>query len=451
MATCPPLTAPSRGTAATDGPPHRGDQPLPVPAAQLARERALGLLVPVAAFFLSWWQVGRIPGTNISISDVLLFLALALAVSLGGLNARFFGRFTALWAAGLTMLLGGMLVGSMAHGDFMRWPIVAGQYTFAMLIVPMLLTSCPHRVLERSASAYILGVAASQVIGITLITLFERAQITGFLNKYVVTGSGRLGAMTGEPNSNGAVCAFALVYLLHATKSGRIHALPGIGLALVLIAGLLYSASFTGTFAAMLACALVLGFSRLRTSIAIAAPLALVLGAYVSFGGPVPALFEQRVGDALLTGDPTRAGTFVGRSALITEAWGMADDNLLIGLGSDGYRKASPHGMPVHQLYLLVLNEGGLTSFLGLFLMALALLLQGQAITRANRFEGIACLAVLAIFFIYTMSLPHMFARLWNGPVMLMFALGWITTRRPRTTALPANRAHAPGSEHRPT
>ncbi|MBT0667219.1 hypothetical protein HT136_02410 [Novosphingobium profundi] len=400
-----------------------------LPLAPLPQERALAILMPTAAFFLSWWQAGRIPGVNISISDVLLSLAAVLALSLGGLNARMFSRFTAIWVTGLTMLLEGMLIGSLAHDDFVRWPVVAGQYTFAMLLVPMVLVSCPHRVLERCANAYILGVASSQVIGITLVNLLERDRITALVNEFVVTGNGRLGAMTGEPNSNGAVCAFALVFLIRGVMTGHLRMPYALALALALIAGLVYSATFTGTFAALLTCAFILGLSRLRTSIAIAVPLALVLAAYVGFGGPVPSVFEERVGDAVLTGDPTRAGTFVGRSALIAEAWQMADDNLLVGLGSDGYRVASPHGMPVHQLYLLVLNEGGLVSILGLCLMALALLLQGQEIARVNRVEGVACLAILGVFFIYTMSLPHMFARLWNAPVMLLFALAWVATR----------------------
>ena len=430
MATSPSPCAPLGGSDTHSANVRQPPEWVPsIPVPRPRQERALGILLPGAAFFLSWWQAGRLPGMNISISDVALFTALALALVAGGLNARMFARYTALWVAGLTMLLGGMLVGSLVHGDFMRWPIVAGQYAFAMLLVPMLLTSCSQPILERCANAYILGVAVSQVIGITLITLFNRAQISAMVNEHVVYGNGRLGAMTGEPNSNGAVCAFALLFLIRGVMTGRLRTIYALILALCVIAGLVYSATFTGTFAALLACGFVLGLSRLGTFVRIAVPLALIVLAYTSLGGPVPGIFEERVGEALMTGDPTRAGTFVGRSALIVEAWQLADDHLLIGLGSDGYRVASPHGMPVHQLYLLVLNEGGIVSFLGLCLMALALLLQGKAIAGVNRVEGISCLAILAVFFIYTMSLPHMFARLWNGPVMLMFALAWISTR----------------------
>jgi hypothetical protein len=79
--------------------------------------------------------------------------------------------------------------------------------------------------------------------------------------------------------------------------------------------------------------------------------------------------------------------------------------------------------MPVHQLYLLVLNEGGLVSFIGLSVMFAAMFVQGLFIAGRSRTDGVCALAILGVFFMYAMSLPHMFARMWNGPVMLMFAL----------------------------
>ena len=388
-----------------------------------AQERLIAFLLPIAAFFLSWWQAVLLPGMNIALADILLLICALAMLTSRGLNSAMFGRMSAAWIAGITLLLAGMLIGSLAHGDFTRWPVVGGQYAFAFLLVPMMLANCPRWLLERSAIAYVLGVAASQAIGITMISLLSRATISQYLNKYVVTGNGRLGAMTGEPNSNGAVCTFALIFLLHAFMLGKIRGIFAAILALFIIAGLVASASFTGIVAATLATALVLGFSRLRTALAIALPVALIIGVYVSSGGPVPRIFEERVGEALISGDPTKAGTFVGRAVLIRESWQMADQNLVIGLGSDGYRQRSAYGMPVHQLYLLVLNEGGVMSFLGLSIMFIAMLTQAALITTRNRLDGICCVATFAVFFMYTMSLPHMFGRMWNGPPLLFFAL----------------------------
>lgn len=409
------------GHQGPDGPTPSGESVLPPFATW--QDHIVALLLPTASFFTSWWPIGRLPGTNINLSDILMLLC-ALAILLSrGLRAAMFGRMSATWVIGIAMLVGGMLIGSLAHGDIFRWPIVAGQYVFAFLLVPMLLASCPRPLLQRCAMAYILGVAVSQIIGLALVNTLDHATINEYVNPYVVTGNGRLGAMTGEPNSNGAVCTFALIFLLHASLHGRLRAGYATVLAVVLLAGLIASASFTGIAAATLSTGLVLAFSRLRTAVAIALPVALLVGVHLYAGGPVPQVFEQRVGEALVTGDPSKAGTYLGRTVLIKEAWQMADDNLVIGLGSDGYRKNSVYGMPVHQLYLLLLNEGGIVSFLGLCLMFLAMLVEALLITGRNRLDGICCLGVLAVFFIYTMSLPHMFGRMWSVPPLLLFAL----------------------------
>jgi hypothetical protein len=386
-------------------------------------DRAIGALLPAAAFFLSWWQVGRLPNANLTMSDMILIVCTLLMLVSRGLNARMMGRMSALWVGGIVMLLGGMLVGSTMHGDFTRWPVVAGQYAFALLLIPMVLVNCTLPLLRKAALAYVWGVAVSQAVGIALVNLLSRDMINQYVNKYVVTGNGRLGAFTGEPNSNGAVCVFALIFLLHAVIERRLRPFVAVPLALVIVAGMVYSASFTAFATTILSIGFILALSRIRTVITIALPVLLVVGAYVGLGGPVPAVFEQRVGDAVVSGDPTKAGTFVGRSVLIEEAWQMSGDNLLIGLGSDGYRKASAYGMPVHQLYLLVLNEGGVVSFLGLCLMFAAMFVHGTSIAGRSRTDGVCALALLGVFFLYAMSLPHMFARMWNGPPMLMFAL----------------------------
>jgi O-antigen ligase len=330
--------------------------------------------------------------------------------------------------------------------------VVAGQYAFAFLLIPMMLASCPRALLERCAIAYVLGVAASQAIGIALVGTLDYATISQYVNKYVVTGNGRLGAMTGEPNSNGAVCTFALIFLLHSFMLGRIRGAAAAMLSFLIVAGLVASASFTGFAAATLSTLLVLAFSRLRTAMAITAAVALIAAVYISVGGPVPGAFEQRVGEAVMTGDPTKAGTFVGRTVLIKEAWQMADENLAIGLGSDGYRRESAYGMPVHQLYLLVLNEGGVVSFVGLCLVFVAMLVEAMFIAAKDRLDGICCVAALAVLFLYTLSLPHMFGRMWNGPPLLLFAIanaGHLARMQRASRSLASPTAHAAKPRHR--
>ncbi|TCM21367.1 hypothetical protein EDF56_10131 [Novosphingobium sp. PhB165] len=368
------------------------------------------------------WRVLRPPVANITLSDVLLGACTVALVLKGRLRVLMLGPYTSMWVLGLTTMLGALLFSSLYHGEFVRWPIVGSQYIFALVIVPMTFASFDSRVLHRCIIAFIIGVAISQIVGFYTLFHYDRTSLDTVMGNGYVTGNGRLGAMSGEPNPNGAQCAFALVMMVHAVIARRLHW----GWALLMLGpigwGLLASASFTAFTAAALGLMCFLALSRLSNLIRFGMPLVLLVAAYASLGGPVPAIFEKRVGTALETGDADKAGTFVGRAALIKEAWGLADDNLIIGLGTDRYRKASAFAAPVHQLHLLVLNEGGIVALLGLWLLLGALVMTAIMILREDPLDGGAALAQVGILLIYTTALPHMYTRVWFEPMLIFLA-----------------------------
>src|SRR3546814_14522839 len=82
-------------------------------------------------------------------------------------------------------------------------------------------------------------------------------------------------------------------------------------------------------------------------------------------GAPLPKAFQERVGNAVESGDINQAGTFLNRSQLMEEAWGFAEDYTVIGMGVDRYRELSAYDNPVHNLFLLIWNEGGAIAFCG--------------------------------------------------------------------------------------
>jgi hypothetical protein len=86
--------------------------------------------------------------------------------------------------------------------------------------------------------------------------------------------------------------------------------------------------------------------------------------------------------------------------------------------------------MPVHNLHLLVLNEGGALGSLGLMAMLLSMGLASLLIWRRHRLDGAACAAITAAFLIYTMSIPHMYARIWIGPLLIVFAMAFARYER---------------------
>lgn len=382
---------------------------------------AFGTLLIVACFFMSW-NLLRIPATNLTFSTVIFALLAVLLLFTSRLRMALFGRFTAFWLSGTALLIAGLLVGSLANGTVARWTIVGGQYFVALAILPAVLVSMSDKVLHRAALAFVFGVALSQLIGVIAIQFLTYDDLTPIVGRTFLLGNGRLGTMTGEPNSNGAQCAFALVLLVHAALGRRLPGIVAFITGTVILAGMVASASVSSFIACIIGLAILLVFTNFGIIAKVVLPAAILLFVYVGFGGPVPAIFVDRVADAAMTFDWTRAGTFTGRVALMEEAWRLSDENLLVGLGVDRFREVSSHGAPVHNLYLLLLNEGGFMSLLGLLIVVFSMFAAALDIQRRNRLNGALCLSMTTIFFVYTMSMPHMYDRIWAGPVLIAFA-----------------------------
>ena len=221
--------------------------------------------------------------------------------------------------------------------------------------------------------------------------------------------------------SPGSTVALVTCTLAILVKNMGLPLPVGIACGIALLWGLLMSASFTGFAATSLAVLVTLAIAGRRYLGRIVLPAALLVGAFVYSGAPLPAIFEQRVGGALVDRDIQEAGTYNGRVGLIGEAWQMTENTSLIGVGADEFRQYSSDHQPVHNLYLLMWTEGGIIALLG-FLAMLAMLVM-LALGRISRGpETALALSAVTVFLIYTVASPHMFARLWIMPVVL--ALG---------------------------
>lgn len=384
-------------------------------------QRIMRATLIIAVFFCGW-SLLRIGQINLTLSDVLLSVVLAAMLYRGEINRKPFGDLTVFWLLGLGLMLLGLLIGTVINGSVDRWLIAGAQYLFAFFLIPTMLMGQQVSLTRMLPALFVLGIAVSQLIGITASILFEHADTKDLLGAGFITGNGRLGAMTGEPNPNGAMIAFSLPMLLYSVRQ-RIMPL-GIGLlcGILLIWGLLASGSFTGFMATVIALAVYLAVSGVAVLVRVTILAAIGLALFLASGLPLPAAFEERVAGALTTGNLDQAGTFTGRSALIDEAWEMADDNTLIGLGVDQFRVVSAHGAPVHELHLLIWNEGGLVAFAGLVILLLTMLAAAFAAISRSRLEGAMILAVTVVFNVYTVSVPHMYTRAWILPVLLALA-----------------------------
>ena len=393
------------------------------------RERFMHFLLYMACFTMTW-HLFRLGSINVTISDAALAMCLVMLAARGRLNPLPLGSYTYLWCIGLFMMLGALLISSLTHSAPMRWLIVAPQYLFAFLLVPMIFMSQDRAVLYKCLLYFAVGVAVSEAVGVAASNFLTYAQTKPILGPGFLIGNGRVGAFAGEANWNGASVAFALPMLILVWRRRLIHPIPAIICLIALIWGVLASASFTGFSAAMLGLILMFAISSIGNFIKIGLPLFAGLGVYVAAGLPLPGEFQQRVATALETGNIDAAGTFVDRSALISEAWHFASDTIFIGFGVDRYRQVSAYGAPVHNFPLLILTEGGIFALIGVIIMVSVLLWMTLLVLRRDREAGAMAFSVLTVLLIFSMAIPHMYTRLWIGPVLLALAACYSTVRR---------------------
>ncbi len=418
-----------QGTGANDAPEMHDDHgqyyPDPVYGVDHLGQMSAGSQTRITRFilfvavFLCGWSILRVGDINLTLSDIGITFVVCAMLFRGELNTRPFGSMTVFWISGLALMLAGLLLSTIANGVMERWLIVAAQYLFAFLLVPMVLMGQQITVTRRLPALFVLGIVVSQIIGVSASLLFDHTDTLELMGDGFLTGNGRVGAMTGEPNPNGAMVAFAFPMLLYCIRNKTIPTGLGLICGIVLAWGLLASGSFTGFAAAVVATGVYLVFSGFNQFAKFAMAGVVGVFLFVASGAPLPEAFETRVAGALTSGDLNEAGTFTDRADLISEAWQMADNNILVGLGVDQYRVVSPHGAPVHELHLLIWNEGGVLAFVGLLMLLLMLVAGALSALSKSRPEGAMILAVVAVFMVYTFSIPHMYSRQWIMPVLL--------------------------------
>ncbi len=375
-------------------------------------------------------------------SDFCLSIGFVLLLAAGRLPLSPLHGLSGLWLLSLGLLLAGLLAGSLINGDPDRWIIVALQYCFAILVIPMLLVRHTQQVLDRLALALVIGVTAMETFGIGVYYLFKG----GYWDLYVfganfITGTRRLGAFLSDGNWNGCVIAMTLPFVIHLIVRRRIPALAGYAILAILVLALVLAASVTALASAVVG-VLVYAFvaGAWPSPRAVLAAFA-VITLYFAAGGGIPQAFGLRVAPALQNENIAQAGSWVGRVGLMEEAWGLVEHTTILGLGVDQYRHVSIQGAPVHNMYLLVWAEGGIWSLIGwLGIITLLTIASASALVTDRRAAGLA-LALVTILVLASTASPHMYARMWVTPVFL--AIGFaLAARRPATVFPPSNQGN---------
>ena len=395
------------------------------------------------AVFFAPYIAFRHPDVYITISDTLFAGAFLLRLYTGRMAVPF-AHLTWLWLLGLLMLTGGLFIGSVFKGDMVRCLTLVAQYSFAYLIVPLILLRRPEHEVIRLIKCGVWGMAIMCAIGLAL-------YVTGTGEPGpLFSGNRRFSGFLDNPNAMGVLTVMTLPLLWFLLLSGRMRAVIAIPCMALLVVGIILTSSNTGLYSMVAATLIFFGGRRNFKTLLVLAALG---GAVLMFGQDyLPTTFQSRVLSAVQTGDIASAGTFEDRKELIIEALGMADENLVIGLGADQYRLVSRYGHPVHNLYLLLLNEGGGLSLLGYLLILAVPMLTSMVAHRLpdGKLVLLTTVTTVVVFANALMGQPHVYGRVWFLFIFLAVSPALITVGAPRPRPATPSGAHGLGRAQRP-
>ncbi|MBX9459781.1 MAG: O-antigen ligase family protein [Rhizobium sp.] len=363
-----------------------------------------------------------------TLSDAVICVCLVLLIRRRAITFQPLGKTaTFYWMLGLSLMLGGLVLSSIMHGDPLRGVVYAVQYFFAYFVLLLVIAGRSEQQLLILAKIYVLVVAIMCLHGAYVIN------IDGQRDTPFVSGNGRLTGFVERENECAAVIALATPILLYLCADRRIPRLALLALPLFAY-GVMLTGSNTGLGAFALSAAIFSALTlRWKRLLPTATATIVVIAAALSSGRDyLPALFQQRVLGALESGDLAQAGTFDHRVDLIREAIGRADSTVLFGLGADQFALTSAVAQPVHNLYLLLWTEGGLACMIGFVLMIAAG--YGPAISAYRRPQGkvvAACaISIITIFLLSLNAFPSVYGRFWSMPVVLVIALAYASLLR---------------------
>jgi O-antigen ligase len=376
--------------------------------------------VIAAGVFLASYVSWRPTDILFTASDMFFVLGVGLLIAAQRVPLQPFGRATSWWMMATVALLGGLFLGSIVNGDPERWLIAGAQYSFSLIVLPILLMDNGAVRHVMLAKALVTGVVAMEAFGIAMYFGTDLAyEEYGRYGHDFITGAGRLGAFLGDANWNAAAIVMALPFALYLRARHHSGALAFYLVLAVLLCSLFLSASVTGLVSCLLAVSIftVVGGVRPPAKMIVGVAVALMLAIASGYG--LPRAFEKRIAPAVEDADFSKAGTFTGRMDLIHEAWGIVNNTTVVGLGADQYRKVSVDKAPVHNIFLLLWAEGGLFALVG-WLALLGIAAGGGLLARAtDRLAAALCLSVVSTFVIFSGAAPHMYARIWMVPLLL--------------------------------
>ena len=374
-----------------------------------------------AVVFFAPINVLKLPGFYFTASDAFACLCLGTMLLAGTIRPSALGPGTAYWTFGLVTMIAALFVSSLLSGAIDRGLILSMQYLFAYFLLPLILLARPWNQTDILMKVFVASMVVMVLHGIYVVDFL------GEKNTVFVSGSGRLQGFLERENECGSLFALAAPIVLSMMGRRSIHPIAGVVVLLLFGYGIMLTGSNTALYGLLFGLG-VFALATLSTKRALQAA-ACCLALWAALHVPeiresLPAVFQRRVLVGLESGNLEQAGTFADRFQLINEALRLGENAMLLGYGADQYREISEWRAPVHNLYLLIWNEGGLFALGGLMTM-----LAGAAITivaawryRQIRAEAACAFSTLMVFAALVNATPHIYGRFWAVPVILSLA-----------------------------
>ena len=393
------------------------------------------LAIVKLAVFLAPMAALRFSAIFITMSDVIFALALLVRLAKGKIPLYPFHDATRYWYAGLVLVGFGIMISSIFHGAAMDGSIMTSQYFFSYLCLPLVIMG--RRYDEAVALVKVGAWSIAVICAIGIFAYVYDIRSFGHINK-LVTGSGRVASLLDNPNTFASLIALYFPIMMFLVSKKEMNVIIITSLISLLLISLILSGSNSGAISCFIGImAFILLFGSLRQVIVSIFAATAFVYATIRWGKLfLPSVFQDRVLSAVLEGDASEAGTFDFRMALIREAIGKLDNNLIIGMGADQYRPNSDLGLHVHNTYLLLTNEGGLIALIGLIvILATAARIGFSCIgVRGGRAEAAAILAAVVAIGSVMMSITHVYARFIIVPLLLLLGVAVARDRAEEST-----------------
>ena len=182
----------------------------------------------------------RLGGIYFTASDFFGIATLMLMLLNRRVPLAFFGPVTSLWLLSFLLFLGGLMLGSMLGGDPLAGLVVFVQYSYSLIIIPMVISA---RRLDETLillRVFVFSIAAIMLHGAILVNFVSNADPT------IVSPSGRLRSLIGRENAAAAMAAVAITFNVYLRLIGEIRIRYFVPSIAVLIYGLLLTGSNTG-------------------------------------------------------------------------------------------------------------------------------------------------------------------------------------------------------------